>query len=138
MAGACRAAQQRPCNSVHPSASIAFDDDNRPVPAVGFDFDAVDGEPASAEDICRFQQEIIVRLLDFLETKGKPAHVGRRAILLGHLIRPSATQQSLAARLGVTPGRVCQELKILKLEIDNVYRPGMNGTPEKIKHHGHR
>jgi DNA-binding MarR family transcriptional regulator len=50
-----------------------------------------------------------------LLTTGDVQEAGRKAHLLAWLLRcsPFATQKELAAKLGVTPGRVCQMLRVL-------------------------
>lgn len=108
----------------------AFNDHGRPEPFEDFDYDALDGEretASSSEEIARARQEATIRLLQFLTAGGSPPEkVGRRTIQLLHVLRPGGTQRALAARLDLTPGRISQELNVLREQIANVIRQSDN------------
>ena len=102
----------------------AYSDNGQPVPFAEFDFSAVDGEDVSgftAADLARGRQEAVVGLLQFLTADGASAEVvGRKAILLSHMMRREGTQRALAIRLDLTPGRISQQLNALERQMSNV------------------
>lgn len=102
-------------------SNLAFDDRGEVVPTVGFDFDAVeahpDGEPEqSQDDVARARRETLFRLLHCLTTGAGTKRIGQRALVLAFLAgaTPFKTQKELAAKLGVSAGRVSQILNSAK------------------------
>ncbi|MEI7733736.1 MAG: helix-turn-helix domain-containing protein [Verrucomicrobiota bacterium] len=98
----------------------AFDDDGNRIGQTGFDYDAMDGtqEPQDRDD-ARARQELFRRVIQFLASGEAPAvAVGRRVILLAHLLHDNAvTQRQLARKLRLSPGRVSQLLNVVKREL---------------------
>ena len=112
----------------------AFDDGGNRIPALGFDYEAVDSRISSetsqdtfsaadlADAVRIAMQETTVRLLqDLCAGSATDREVGRRAILKLHCVRPESTHKELAERLGLTEGRISQLLMLSKRENANVY-----------------
>jgi len=126
---------------LNPAAKIFFDDANHPVPAVGFDFDAVDLKAeleAARERIAELEARLDVerrdhkadtghyrdKLAEFARFTcgaligGKPSAeiAGRRVYFFALLLKqsPFSSQAELARHLGLTPGAVCQQLNAFK------------------------
>jgi DNA-binding MarR family transcriptional regulator len=55
-------------------------------------------------------------VLELITAEGGDQAAGTKAHLLAFILgcSPCATQKDLAAKLGLTPGRVCQMLRVLK------------------------
>ena len=101
---------------------IAFDEDRRPVLAVDFPHGEVaarvDGEAEPSQDEGRLRRECFFKLLYFLTTRAGSKRIGQRVLVLAYLTgaTPFRTQKQLAAKLGVSAGRVSQILKSAKCE----------------------
>jgi hypothetical protein len=102
---------------------IGFDDNVRPVPSVEFDFDAIEARERDAEirnlkaDVEFFKDRLadVIRCVrdSILLGNPTPKQAGRRAYYFAQLVSevgPFESQAQLAKHLGVTPGRISQEL----------------------------
>lgn len=102
-----------------PNPSIAFDESHHAIGAV--DFDYPQDEPTTERELSAAErQEILTRTLQFLTGQNaKAAHIGKRVLLLAHLVGKSRcrTQRELAKRLGYTEGRASQALKVARAEL---------------------
>jgi hypothetical protein len=83
--------------------SVGFDDDRNPIPLSWPTYQEPEQEP---EDSGAMRREVVIRLLDFVAETGSPDEVGRRAILLRHLMRPGSGQEELASRLGLSQATI--------------------------------
>jgi len=93
----------------------AFNDASEIVPSVGFDYAAVDHEPDSRDDGARPSREIVVRLLNLLtDGNPRPSEVGRRVLLLQHMLNAEGSQRRLAARMGLAESRVSERLAAMR------------------------
>lgn len=97
-----------------------FDDDGQPVNVVGFDYAALDPSPPEAlpaDDAIRLRQEVLGRMLTTLTTgKAGLEQIGRRTLIFAFLCgKLDCTQEQLARRLNLSPGRISQ----LLTEIEN-------------------
>ena len=105
---------------------IAFEPDHRPAQTVEFVYPHDEEPDASADDardgIRQAKLEAVRALLELLTCGYEdPAKIGRCVLLLAQLHNPVQTQRELALRLGITPGRVSQELNAMRAAIASVY-----------------
>lgn len=104
---------------------MAFDDDGNQVPTVDFDYAALDAPTSSelsAADAARLRQQTLVRSLKFLCTgRCNPRTVGRRVMLLRHVItQEPPTQRELARMMAVSEARISAAVKSLKKELSEI------------------
>ena len=109
------------------SHAITFDDDQRRVGVVEFDYAAVDGEaeadaPDSVTDakLAFDRRQAAAAILEILVADATPLLAGQRAFLLAHKLKLSGckTSRQLAARMGITEGRVSQIAKAFNAHLD--------------------
>ena len=123
-----------------PHNATALDESGQPVLTTEPDWESVfaqldgvveDKIPRVNRDLVRefletFRQEVKretakVLLTELTSGNADLAKIGRGAVLLAHLHSPVQTQRELAARLGITPGRVSQELNAMRATIASLY-----------------
>ena len=107
---------------MHTAANIKFDDAHRPVPAVDFDFAAIDRD-AALEDlqaVIDYQKrklpEMLGLIVEALLSESLTADkLQKRVLYFGYLARrqPFASQLDLAAHLKISPAAVNQGIKNL-------------------------
>jgi hypothetical protein len=104
---------------------IGFDDDGHPVGVTEFNFDALeaDAQRRDYEDAIRYQRDKLAEFVRFTcdaLLAGNPSAeiAGRRAYFFALLLKqpPFASQSELARHLGLTEGRISQQLKAFKRE----------------------
>jgi hypothetical protein len=102
--------------------SVGFDGGIR-VPSVDFEYP---DEPAEASRGAA-DVELIAQLLDLLNAGGDPEQIGRRCLLAGKILCAPTfdTQAALAEFLGISEGRVSQQIKALRAEILAILRPSV-------------
>lgn len=110
---------------MHPDAKIYFDDANHPVPAVEFDFDALEADATRRdyENTIRYQRDKLAEFVRFTcdaLLAGNPSAeiAGRRAYYFALLLKqpPFSSQAELARHLDLTEGRISQQLKEFQRE----------------------
>lgn len=108
-----------------------YESNGEQVPAVDFvypSYDPVIQRDDPDPDALRLaRQETVIRLLDWLTRGHETERIGRRTVYLAFILHPNETQRELAGRLGLTPGRVSQELNDIREDISNLHA-GLDGV----------
>ena len=102
----------------------AFDDHGNPTISVGFQYPDDPETDHRQDDVRRLRTETMLATLAFLDCGGNASvqDIGRRAMLLNHLVNPVGTQRELAERIGTTPARASQLLKPLRRQMADLTR----------------
>ena len=97
---------------------IGFDDDGRPVHVTDFDFAALEAERRDHENDAHYYRDKLVEFVRFTcdaLLAGNPSAeiAGRRAYFFALVLKqpPFSSQAELARHLGLTEGRISQQLK---------------------------
>ena len=103
----------------------AFDDSGEPCGSVDFDYASLDAPTSSeldATDAAKLRQQTLVRSLHFLcAGRCNPRTVGRRVMLLRHVVtKEPPTQRELARMMAVSEARISAAVKSLKKELSEI------------------
>ncbi len=90
-------------------------DGNTPVAVVEFQ----QPEKQAADERAKMRQEIMVRLIQFLTVGRDAKKAGRDLLIMAYVCQKTdcRSQRELANRLGVSPGRASQMIKLFRQKV---------------------